>query len=182
MRNTAVIHTRSRRRGFSLIEVTIVSIFMSFLAVLLSLTWSAFMRPTSDIAIRCRIAQEANLAVACLTRDLSGSYADDRSNSKTHYQLVDRMQPDNSQLRLCYDGGATPNGIADWAAPDIVVSYYVDSNQLIRWDENTGTTFVAARDLETLEAIDQGDGSVQIRLTFQFRNVSQTYTVIARDP
>ncbi len=174
--------TPTRRAGFSLIEATIVSIFMSFLAVLLSLTWSAFLRPTSDIAIRCRIAQEANLVVASLTRDLAGSYADDRTDKKDKFKLVGRMQPDGSGLRLCYDGGDTPNGTADWNDPDLVVSYYTDTNQLIRWDEASGSTFVVARDFDSLEAVDQGDGSVQLKLNFRYRNVNQTYTLIARDP
>lgn len=171
-----------RRRGFSLIEATIVSILMSFLAVLLSLVWSAFLRPTSDIAIRCRIAQEANLAVASLTRDLAGSYADNRTEMKEKYKLVGRMEPDGSQFRLCFDGGSTPNGIADWAAPDLMIRYYAEANQLLRWDEEMGTIFVAARDFDSLEAVDQGDGSVLLKLNFRYRNISQTYTLLARDP
>ncbi len=175
-------HARSRRGGFSLIEATIVTIFMSFLAVLLSATWSAFIRPTSDIAIRCRIAEEANLAVASLTRDLAGSYADNRTDKKDQYQLVGRMQPDGSQLRLCYDGDVPPNGTADWNAPDLVVTYYAEANQLIRWDEATGSTFVVANHFDSLEAVDQGDGSVQLKLNFKYRTITQTYTLIARDP
>lgn len=171
-----------RRRGFSLIEATIVSVLMSFLAVLLSLTWSAFLRPTSDIAMRGRIAEEANLAVASLTRDLAGSYADNRTDRKEKYQLVGRTQPLGSQLRLCYDGGDAPNGVADWSAPDIMVSYYAEGNHLIRWDEATDSHFIVAKDFASLEAVDQGDCTVQLKLSFQYRNIHQTYTLIARDP
>ncbi|MDB5334511.1 MAG: hypothetical protein JWN70_130 [Planctomycetaceae bacterium] len=174
--------TNLSRRGFTLLETTIVSAFMGFLAVLISTTWSAFIRPTADVAQRCRIAQEANLAVASLTRDLAGSLADNQTGTKAKYQVVGRMQPDNSQLRLCFDGGTTPNGTADWGDPDTIITYYVDSNQLIRWDENAGTTFTVAKDVDALYVEDIGDGEVQIRLTFHFRRITQTYTLIARDP
>ena len=104
----------SSRRAFTLIETLIVSGLMGFLAVLISATWSAFIRPTTDIANRCRIAQEASLALASLSRDLGGSLADNLTGTTSQYQIVGRMQPGTSQLRICYDGGSTPNGPADW--------------------------------------------------------------------
>lgn len=173
---------RRRRQGFTLLEMIIVSGLMGFLAVLISATWSAFIRPTADISQRCRIAQEANLAVVSLTRDLSGSLADNQTGTKATFQVVGRMQPDNSQLRLCFDGGATPNGTADWSAPDTVITYYVDSNQLIRWDETAGTTFTVAKDVNSLSVEDLGGGDVQLKITFQFRRITQTYSLIVRDP
>lgn len=175
-------HQTCRQSGFSLLETMLVSVFTGFLAVLISTTWSAFIRPTVDIAQRCRIAQEANLAVASLSRDLAGSLADNQTGMKAEFLVVGRMQPDNSRLRLCFDGGTTPNGTADWSAPDTIITYYVDSNQLLRWDENAGTTFTVAKDVDSLYVEDIGNGEVEIRLTFHFRKVTQTYTLIARDP
>lgn len=182
MRRHAARIVQHRRRGFSLIEATIVSIFLAFLALLLSATWSAFIRPTSDIAGRGRIAQEVSLAVASLSRDLSGSHADNRTEGKQSCKLVGRMQPDNTQLRLCYDSPDSPNGVADWSSPDLIVSYYVDDQKLIRWNEDTGALYVVARDISSFAAEDQGDGSVKLTLNFQYRKLSQTYTMIARDP
>ena len=175
-------NSRRPRRGFTLIEATIVSGLMAFLAVLVSATWTSFIRPTTDVARRCRISHEANLAAASLTRDLAGSLADDHTGSKRQYQLVGRMQPANEQLRLCFDGGTEPSGTAEWSDPDIVISYYVDSNQLIRWNENASTTFTVAKDVDSLSVEDLGNGTFQIQLAFRYRNVSQTYTLIARDP
>lgn len=173
---------RSCRNGFTLIEAAIVSVLMGILAILLSATWSAFIRPTVDIADRCRVAQEASLAVGSLTLDLAGSYADNRTGARSKFAVVGRMQPDSSQLRLCFDGGTTPNGTADWGTPDYVVTYYVDSNKLIRWDENSGTTFVVARDVDSFQTVDLGGGQLQLKLTFKYRKIDQTYTMIARDP
>ena len=176
-----IVH-RCRRSGFTLLEATIVSALMAFPAVMISATWSGFVRPTADITQRCRVAQEANLAVASLTRDLCGSLAEDRTGSKTKFKVVGRMQPANSQLRLCFDGGSSPNGLADWASPDIIITYEVQSNKLIRWNETSGTTFTVARDVDKFEAQDLGSGKVQIKLTFKYRKITQTYTLIARDP
>lgn len=176
------IVARHPRRAFTLIETLIVSGLMGFLAVMISATWSAFIRPTTDIANRCRIAQEASLALASLSRDLGGSLADNLTGTTSQYQIVGRMQPGNTQLRLCYDGGSTPNRTADWSEPDILVRYYVDSGQLIRWNENAGTTFTVARDIDSLYVQDLGGGQVEIQLAFRFRGISQTYYLIARDP
>ena len=171
-----------QKQGFTLLEMTIVSGLMGFLVVLISATWSAFIRPAADLAQRSRIAQEANFAVASLTLDLAGSLADSQTGAKATFQVVGRQQPDNSQLRLCFDGGSTPNGTADWSAPDTVVSYYVDSNQLIRWDETANTTFTVANDVESLDVADLGGGEVQINIRFRFRMITRTYSLIARDP
>jgi type II secretory pathway component PulJ len=182
MIRTTRLRKPASRSGFTLAEAVIVSMFTAFLATLISATWSAFVRPTADIAERCRVAQEASLALAALSRDFAGSYSDDPTGDEQKLKLVGRTQPDNSQLRLCFDGGTTPNGIADWAAPDLIVTYYVDSNRLVRWDEDSGTTFIVARDLDSFEATDLGGGQVQLDLTFQFRNINQTYHLIASDP
>lgn len=175
-------HRRSSRRGYTLIEATIVSGLMAVLAVLVSATWTSFIRPTTDVARRCRLAHEANLAAASLTRDLAGSLADNHTGSKIQYKFVGRMQPANEQLRLCFDGGTEPNKVADWGDPDVIITYYVSSNQLIRWDENAATTFTVAKDVDSLTVEDLGNGTFQIQLTFRYRNISQTYTLIARDP
>ena len=171
-----------RRSGFTLLEATIVSALMAFLAVLVSAAWSGFGRPAADIAEHCHVAQEANLAVASLTSDFAGSLSEDRTGSKTKFKVVGRMQPANSQVRLCFDGGSSPNGLADWGSPDIIITYEVQSNKLIRWNETSGATFTVARDVDQLEATDLGGGKVEIKLTFKYRKITQMYTLIARDP
>ncbi|MBI3466230.1 MAG: hypothetical protein HY000_24715 [Planctomycetes bacterium] len=171
----------SHRRAFTLTEAVIVSALMAFLAVLLSTAWGAWGRPSAEVADRLHIAQEAQLAAASLTRDLCGSWAQDQSGTKNKYKFVGRMQPANSQLRLCFDGGTTPNGLADWATPDVVITYYVQSKKLIRWDETSGTTFTVARDVDNLALTNLGN-RVQIKLTFKYRKLDQTYTMIGIDP
>jgi hypothetical protein len=165
------------------VELLIVSAFMAFIALLLSQTWSSLGKSAVDLATRGRINQEANLAAAALTYDLGGSLAnpEGRIGTQTQYRWVGRLQPANSELWLCFDGGPAPNGVADWGAPDTVIVYQVQSRQLIRTDQTAGTSVVVARDVDAFAVSDLGD-RVQIQLTFKYRNLTRTYTMIARDP
>jgi prepilin-type N-terminal cleavage/methylation domain-containing protein len=178
----AIIHRRGRR-GFSLVEVSIVSGLMAVLAVMLANAWSGLGRPLLEAAVRTRLAQEADLALASLSRDLGGYLSDTvgRTGGKATYLFVGRLQPGGSQLWLCFDGGSSPNGQADWAPPDTVISYEVVGNALVRWDQTAGTSFVVARNVNSFQLQDLGN-ELQISLTLSFRTVSQTYTLIAKDP
>ena len=62
-----------------------------------------------------------------------------------------------------------------------MISYSVVSGALVRWDQSSGQTFTVAQNVERLEVTDQGT-QVQIRLTFQYRNTTHVYTLIAKDP
>ena len=175
---------RRDRRGFTLVEILIVSGLLVLLAVLIADAWAGLGRPLVDVAIQCRLAQEANAAAACFARDLCGSLADTqgRLGTKAACQFVGRMQPGNQQLWLCFDGGTNPNGTANWGPPDTVISYQVAGNTLVRWNQTAGTTFTVAHDVTNLYVQDLGGGQVQITLTFQYRNLTQSYTWIAVDP
>jgi prepilin-type N-terminal cleavage/methylation domain-containing protein len=170
------------RRGFTLVEVLAVSTLMAFLAVLVSAAWSTLGRPTVDMIARGRIAQEANLAAASFCRDLAGSLADagGRLGTKVQGRYVGRLIPGGTQLWLCFDGGPSPNGLADWGPPDAVIVYEVIANQLIRSDQSTNTSYVVAQYVSAMQVQDLGD-RVEIQLTFTYRNVTQTYSVIARN-
>src|SRR5262249_37388091 len=108
------------RGGFTLVEALVVSGLLVVLAYLLGQTWSGLGRPTADLAAWGRVAQEARLASAALSRDLGGSLdsAEGRTGQKELGKFVGRMQPGGTELWLCFDGSSTPNGVADWAAPD----------------------------------------------------------------
>ena len=159
-----------------------VSGLMVLLVSLLGQMWSGLGRPTADVAARCRVAHEARLSSAALSRDLGGSLdcPAGRAGRKALGKLVGRLQPNGSELWLCFDGGAAPNGTADWAAPDTVIVYQVQSGRLVRWDQAANTTFTVARHVDALVVQDLGD-RVKISLTFRYRGVSRTYTLIARN-
>jgi len=175
---------RVRRRGFTLLETMLVSGLMVFLVLLASGAWWAFGRPTADAVARCRVAQEARLAVTALAGDLGGCLPGPagRLGGKAQLQWVGRMQPSSSQLWLCFDGGSSPNGLADWGPPDTVIVYELQGDKLVRWDQGAGTGFTVAEHVQALALQDLGGGMLQIQLTFAYRNVTRTYTLIARDP
>jgi hypothetical protein len=166
-----------------LVEAVVAGGLFALLAVLLAKTWYGLMRPAAELAARARLAQEAGLATASLGRDLGGSLANPvgRTGPKTLYPYVGRLLPGNSQLWLCFDGGPSPNGVADWGPPDAVIIYAVQGDQLVRTDQNAGTTFTVARLVSGFAVQDLG-GRVQIQMTFTYRGLTRTYTLVARDP
>jgi hypothetical protein len=172
-----------RRRGFSLAELSVTSVLMVMLTAVLANAWTGLGQPLLQTMHRGRLALESNLAAACLARDLGGCLPGDQGvvGRKSNYVLVGRTQPGGIELWLCFDGGNSPNGVADWVAPDVVITYSVVDNTLVRSDQSTGTVFVVAKHVQSLALADLG-GQVEITLTFAYRNASQTYTLVAKDP
>jgi hypothetical protein len=167
------------RKAYTLIEVLLVSSLMTMLAIIVAGVWSGLGGPIIDAISRARVAQEANMAAAALSRDFGGNLdlSEGSGGGLSDGKLVGVAHPGGTILRLCFDGGASPNGTADWADPDTVVSYQVDNGNLIRWNELSGATFVVARYIDSLEMSDV-DAGVEIRLTCTFRKVTHTYTLV----
>jgi prepilin-type N-terminal cleavage/methylation domain-containing protein len=174
------IHAPRRCKGFTLIEVMLVSGLMSLLVLLLSGAWSGFGRPSADAIARCRVVQEANLAAEALARDLGGSLADQSTGTKEAGRLVGRLAVDGSELWLCFDGEPV-DGLPDWAAPDTVIVYDVQADQLVRSDQQAATSYVVAGHVDQMQVTEQVDG-VHVELTLTCRDVTKTYTITAKDP
>lgn len=175
--------THPHRFGFSIIEVSVASVLMVLLSLLISSAWIGLGRPLLETTYRCRIAQEASLAVTSLARDLGGCLPDNSGSTgtKQHYRLVGRTQPSGTELWLCFDGGTTPNGQADWSSPDIVVVYQAVDDALVRTVSNSGAEFIVARNVGGLSLNDSG-GELEIELIFNYRDLTQTYTLVAKNP
>lgn len=171
---------RRAARGFTLTEIMIVSVLMSFLVVLLSSAWAGFGRPTAEVIARCRLAQEANLAAESLAIDLAGNLAGQAAGARRAGREVGRMVVDGSELRLCFDG-LPINCTADWAAPDTVVVYDVQSGNLVRSDELTATAVVVAGSVDQMLLTEEADG-IHVQLTFDYRGINRTFTMIAKEP
>jgi prepilin-type N-terminal cleavage/methylation domain-containing protein len=172
-----------RRRcntGFTLVEMLVVSGLSALLVLLLANAWMGFGRPLADAIARARLTQEANLAAAALARDLSGSLVGS-VGSKQQGLNVGRLVLGGSELWLCFDGGPAPDGVAEWAAPDTVITYAADGDRLLRQNQLTGETFVAARDVESMEVADLGT-ALRITLRLRYRDLARTYSFIAKNP
>ncbi|MHC4179931.1 MAG: hypothetical protein ACYSWU_20685 [Planctomycetota bacterium] len=148
--------------------------------LLISGAWRGLGRSSVDAFVRCRVAQEANLAVESLVRDLGGSLAGQTTGEKQIGRAVGRSVVDNSALWLCFDGEPA-DGAADWGPPDTVIVYEVQGGQLIRSNQQTGVALPVADKVSQMQLTEQ-IGGVRIDLTLQYRDLTRTYTIEARDP
>jgi prepilin-type N-terminal cleavage/methylation domain-containing protein len=177
---------RDKVRGFSLIEMLVVSMMMALLATLMGGAWASFGRAASDVLARARIAQEASLAAESLSRDLSGyrTSADARLGGLKASQFLARLEPGGTSLQLCYDSQTSPNGTVDWAS-DPVICYQQVADRLVRIDQEAGTSTTIAKYLTNFQVSSSSVGSasaVRIELTFTYRTFEKTYTLIGIDP
>ena len=173
-----------RTAGFTILEIMVASLVMTLLVVLLSQVWVGMIRPTADMISYSQLDQEAKLAATALAADLGGSLAnpEGRLGTQAQYKYVGRLEPASTQLWLCFDSGSSPNGVADWGSPDTVIVYEVQDGSLVRFDQTAGTSVPIARHVDSFVTQDLGDGRVQFQLLLSYRNLSRTYTFIARDP
>ncbi len=114
-------------RGFTLVEVMVVSVLTAFLAVLLSSCWAGFGQSANDALARCRVAQQMNLAANTLARDLGGSLGGNGTPWESQFLAWDCSIPNT--LRLCFDSpnpstpADAPNDQPTWASPQTVITY-----------------------------------------------------------
>jgi type II secretory pathway pseudopilin PulG len=186
---------RTRRDGFTLVELVVVGFLTVFLSGLMALVWSAYDRAATEVVARCELAQEADFAVAALAEDLAGI---DQAGPLVGLRYRDIGA---DRLELWYDGGP-PNGRADWDDPatstDSVVVYEVTvaadgSATLTRRVGYFGVSSVAAHHVVALRARSLNDPFVQIDLTLRHplpdlvrkpspMPLERTYTLIATQP
>lgn len=171
-------------KGFTVLEVMVVCWLTALLALLLSAAWGGVGKPMVDLIARAQLAREIDLAVASLSRDLGGSLAnvEGRLGGKNLNRWVGWLAPSGSQLWLCYDGGTELNEEAEWGPPDTVIVYRVESDALVRWDQSTESTFVVAKNVENMQVSPEGSDGIRIVLSFKFRQLERTCTLIARTP
>ncbi len=169
------------RRGFSLVEVSVSTFLVVLLTTLLSNAWIWLGRPLVQSAGRCRIAQEADLALACLSRDLGGCLPEGTTGLQGANQFVGWTCPGGVELMLCFDSSTAPNGLPDWAGPDTVVVYQLANGALVRSNLSTGVDYVAAQNVDSLSVATVGT-DMEITLTFAYRGSTAAYTMIAKSP
>ena len=171
------------RRGFTLIELSVVCLLTAILASLMTTVWIAFGRPAMEVSSRVRLAREATLAIASLSADLGGGLAgpDGWRKTKRVGRLVGRITPGNAQIRLCYDGGDDPDGVDNWTDPDHVISYDVVAGQLLRHDLTLYTDTVIASDVDSLMTHIEGN-RLKIQLTLRYRDLVRVFNLEAVAP
>ena len=63
----------------------------------------------------------------------------------------------------------------------MVIVYDLQSNKLTRTNQQTGTSRVVADNVQEMQLTEVADG-LKIDLTFAYRDVTRTYTTVAKDP
>jgi type II secretory pathway pseudopilin PulG len=173
--------THRRARGFSLVELMVVAAMTGFLLMMMSGMWRAFGRSLMETSDQARLLSEADLAVETLRRDFCGYLPDSDSGPLPAGKLLTRLVvAGGTRLLLCFDGPPA-DGVANWTAPDVVVSYLVQDGQLVRVDYQAGSVFVVADGVEQFSVVEQA-GGVSIQLTIRRRDLSRTYNFVVVDP
>lgn len=132
-RQFSIFNSPLRRGGFTLVEVMVVSVLTAFLAMLLSSCWRGFGPTVTGAIARCRVAQEMNLAVNTLARDLGGSLnssGGSLGSTRWESRFLDWDCSIPNSLRLCFDNPSNPadlpNDQPTWWSPQTVISYSLE--------------------------------------------------------
>jgi prepilin-type N-terminal cleavage/methylation domain-containing protein len=167
---------RSRRRGFSLMEMLIASMLMALLGVLLAQACVAFGRPALEVEARARITQESILAAQSLACDLGGFLSDPpgRTLSLSQYQFVDWDLSQGNVLLLNFQG----QGPTDL----VIISYQLQGNHLVRSNSSTGVAMTISNYVTGFTVAPVNTNQAKITITVAFRYFMATYTLIGVPP
>jgi hypothetical protein len=192
---------RYHRRGFSIVEVTVVSLLAVVLAVLLSAAWFGMGRTAADLIGRSQLVQERDVAVAALSRDLGGCLFEPaaRTGEKTRGRWLswacsnnaEQALAANQDLLLTFNTGTNPAGnvLANTTIRYLVVEDPTPNASTLllvrrKTDENAAVTdFTVARNVHSMNVtIAPADNSVRIVLCFEYRKRTLTCDLTARQP
>jgi hypothetical protein len=150
--------------GFSVIEMVIVSFLTVLLSAIIGSVWNVFCFPALDVASRCQLTLEANLAAAALSRDCGGflNTPDGRTLTLNDFRYKGCTFTDG-QLLINFETPTLGNTIA--------VIYRLDGERLVRSVGPDGPWMTLASGLTAFsqaEPVD-GDPGVAVRMTFHAR-------------
>ncbi len=161
---------RSRHdgRAFTLVELMVASLLMTVLTVMTAQVWRFFSTEMKDLAGRARVAQELRFAMESICEDMGATVG----------AIV--VEPD--RVRLCKDAGTPPDGVANWAPPDIMVEYYLVGTQLVRDDTSSGSQIVMADSVSQFAVQDVSGTVVQMDIEMTRGDVSRQVTLMWSRP
>jgi prepilin-type N-terminal cleavage/methylation domain-containing protein len=169
---------RPHRSGFSLLEITIASIISALVVLMASGVAVDVSRHMAANILETQVAAEARLAIESFRRDLGGSSPDVQLGDRAEWRLVGRLIPHSRELRLCFD--SDQDATADWVAPDRVITYSLDGDQLIRTDLSTGNVYTVARWIDDVEFATAAN-EIRIIIDFEAGDFTETYTFATSD-
>lgn len=100
---------RPRRGGFTVLELTIAGVLTGLLAVMLFTAYSAYDRAATDVMARCRLAQEADLAILAIADDLGSRMGPTPAGPKGRGRTTDfQIAPDHGGIRIYFEDAGSP--------------------------------------------------------------------------
>jgi type II secretory pathway pseudopilin PulG len=174
------------KKGFTILEVTIVSGLMAFLSMLIASTWAGMGRPTGYLIRRGQCMQEMELVIATLAHDLGG-YQADYSNT------VDSVSQPGTKKGGRFTGwvaGSSSLQLTFYDETDLKdysITYSLDTvhNLLKRTKSKDNTSYTVARNITAFTVTDY-TSYIQIDLTFQYtvsgKAFSRSCTLQAKKP
>ena len=159
--------SRARRRGpggFSVVEIVIVSFLMALLSSIIGAIWMAFCLPALDVAARCQIVQEANLAASSLARDCGGYYCEPGGYPSTlsDYRYNGCVFNTDGSLQIKFQ---STKASGQQIGPSII--YKLSGTQLVRSSDAGQTWTTIATGLTAFgDATLPGDPGTAVLMTF----------------
>jgi prepilin-type N-terminal cleavage/methylation domain-containing protein len=165
MNKASLSSRRGFRKGFTLLELLVVSILVVMLMLITTQFWTWFSPSIAEMVAREHLLREARIAMQSLAADFGS--------------VVGVTLIGTDRIILCKDSGDLPNGLADWAAPDILVDYAFVDNTLRRSD-SAGADFTVADCVSNFTA-DPGP-PLTITLEFQGKGDSRSLVFMWSEP
>jgi len=155
-------------RAFTLVELLVVSVLMTALTLMTAQVWRYFSTEMKDLAGRARVAQELRFAMESICEDMGAT--------------VGAIVVEPNRVRLCKDAGQEPDGVPNWAPPDIMVEYYLAGTQLVRDNTSSGSQIVMADSVSGFAVQDVSGTVVQMDIEITRGDVSRQVTLMWSRP
>jgi prepilin-type N-terminal cleavage/methylation domain-containing protein len=146
-------------KGFTLLELLVVSILMVIVVLITAQFWMWFSPSLNEMIGRWHLLREGRL----ITQNFAADFG----------STVGATPVGEDRIVLCKDSGPNPNGTADWAAPDVLVDYYFSGGKLQRNDISTGADFAVADNVSAFTVEQISPTSIRISLDLQCSTASR---------
>lgn len=171
--------TKQARSAFTVVEFTVVGAVMTSIVVATSAIWTGLLSPMSDEIVELRLSQEARLIAESLKHEMSGVNPDNLLGLKVAGRLVGARE-NSGTLEFCFDG-APENSKAEWSSPDVVISYALNGEQLVRTNLSNGQETPVASDVDSFKVSESG-GMISLELRLKRRGIDQDYEFSVEQP
>jgi prepilin-type N-terminal cleavage/methylation domain-containing protein len=146
-------------KGFTLLELLVVSILMVIVVLITAQFWMWFSPSLDEMVGRLHLLREGRI----ITQNFAADFG----------STVGATPVGEDRIVLCKDGGPNPDGIASFAAPDVLVDYYLSGSKLLRNDISTGADFAVADNVSAFTVEEISPTVIRISLDLQCSTASR---------